>query len=110
MLTSSEIDRAVRDAAARGDTLYWVDRERLAAARADVVFTQEVCDVCQIGTAVVEITAVPHTGCGKFTSRFGIEAMKFVNSPLGRDMQLRGVNAKVVVPGTVRVGDVARKR
>lgn len=63
-----------------------------------------------IGTAVVEITAVPHTGCGKFTSRFGIEAMKFVNSPLGRDMQLRGVNAKVVVPGTVRVGDVARKR
>ena len=61
-------------------------------------------------SAVVEITAVPHTGCGKFTSRFGIEAMKFVNSPLGRDMQLRGVNAKVVVPGTVRVGDVARKR
>jgi iron complex transport system substrate-binding protein len=53
-LTSGEIDRAVRDAAARGDTLYWVDRELLAEARADVVFTQEVCDVCQIGTAVVE--------------------------------------------------------
>lgn len=63
-----------------------------------------------IGTAVLEVTAMPHTGCGKFTERFGVEAMKFVNSPLGRDLQLRGVNAKVVEPGTVRVGDVARKR
>lgn len=58
-----------------------------------------------IGTAVIEITAVPHTGCKKFTARFGLEAMKFVNSPVGRELNLRGINAKVVKAGIVVVGD-----
>ena len=53
--------------------------------------------------------AEPHTGCKKFVSRFGLAAMKFVNSPLGRRLQLRGINAKVVQPGAIRVGDVVRK-
>ncbi len=59
----------------------------------------------QIGDAVIEITEIPHTGCAKFTERFGIEAMRFVNSPEGRRLNLRGINAKVVVPGTIRTGD-----
>lgn len=63
-----------------------------------------------IGSAVIEVTAEPHTGCQKFVARFGLEAMKFVNSPLGRQLRLRGLNARVVLPGVVRVGDVARKR
>lgn len=58
-----------------------------------------------IGTAVIEVTAVPHTGCKKFVSRFGLEAMKFVNSQLGRELNLRGINAKVVQGGKIRVGD-----
>ena len=58
-----------------------------------------------IGTAVIEVTPQPHTGCQKFVSRFGLDAMKFVNSPLGRELNLRGINAKVVQPGNVRVGD-----
>jgi hypothetical protein len=58
-----------------------------------------------IGTAVIEVTAVPHTGCKKFVSRFGLEAMKFVNSPVGRELNLRGINAKVVQGGKIRVGD-----
>jgi MOSC domain-containing protein YiiM len=62
-----------------------------------------------LGSAVVEITALPHTGCGKFVSRFGVDAMKFVNSAMGRELHLRGVNARVVQPGTIRVGDVVRK-
>ena len=62
-----------------------------------------------LGEAVIEVTAVPHTGCAKFTARFGVEAMKFVNSPLGRSLRLRGLNAKVVQPGTIRRGDVMRK-
>src|SRR5215467_13583749 len=37
-----------------------------------------------LGTAVVEVSAKPHTGCAKFVERFGREAMRFVNSPLGR--------------------------
>jgi len=62
-----------------------------------------------IGSAVVEVTAPPHTGCKKFVARFGLDAMKFVNSPLGRELNLRGVNAKVIQSGLVRTGDTARK-
>ena len=57
----------------------------------------------------VEITDPPHTGCAKFASRFGKEALKFVNSPVGRELNLRGVNAKVLVAGTLRTGDEVRK-
>lgn len=62
-----------------------------------------------IGSAVIEVTPLPHTGCLKFVSRFGLEAMKFVNSELGRELRLRGLNAKVIQSGTVRVGDQACK-
>jgi hypothetical protein len=63
----------------------------------------------ELGEAVIEVTAQPHTGCKKFVARFGLEAMKFVNSEAGRGLRLRGINARVVRPGRVRVGDVARK-
>lgn len=62
-----------------------------------------------IGSAVIEVTAQPHTGCAKFVARFGLEAMKFVNSPEGRRLRLRGLNAHVVQPGTIRTGEIVRK-
>jgi MOSC domain-containing protein YiiM len=62
-----------------------------------------------VGSAVVEITAVPHTGCKKFVQRFGRAAMLFVNSPEGRALRLRGANARVVAAGLVRPGDEIRK-
>ena len=62
-----------------------------------------------IGTAVIEVTAEPHTGCSKFVERFGADAMKFVNSNERRDLHLRGINARVVHPGVLRVGDTVRK-
>jgi MOSC domain-containing protein YiiM len=62
-----------------------------------------------VGEAVIQITAQPHTGCGKFRLRFGQAAMEFVNSPVGRKLNLRGVCAKVVQPGTIRTGDTVRK-
>lgn len=62
-----------------------------------------------IGSAVLEVTPPPHTGCVKFVARFGLDAMKFVNSAVGRELQLRGINAKVVHAGTIRVGNVAKK-
>lgn len=62
-----------------------------------------------VGRAVVEISAVPHTGCKKFVQRFGKEAMLFVNSPEGRALRLRGVNARIVTAGAVRPGDEIRK-
>jgi hypothetical protein len=62
-----------------------------------------------LGDAIIEVTAVPHNGCKKFTERFGLEAVKFVNSPLGKQLRMRGLNAKVVRPGTIRAGEVVRK-
>jgi len=62
-----------------------------------------------IGSAVIEITPPPHTGCKKFQARFGADATSFVNSPEGRQLRLRGLNARIIKPGTIRVGDVARK-
>ena len=59
----------------------------------------------RVGTTAIEVTDQPHTGCRKFVARFGVDAMKFVNSPLGRDLRLRGLNARVVQPGPIRVGE-----
>ncbi len=62
-----------------------------------------------IGTAVIEVTAPPHLGCKKFSTRFGPDAMKFVNSPEGKLLHLRGVNAKVVQSAMIRTGDLVKK-
>jgi hypothetical protein len=61
------------------------------------------------GEAVIEVTAEPHRGCAKFSERFGVDAVRFVNSKEGRQLRLRGLNAKVVVPGAIRPGDPVRK-
>ncbi len=60
-------------------------------------------------SAVIAITDQPHTGCKKFAARFGLDALQFVNSPAGRQLNLRGINAKVVQPGVIRVGEVVKK-
>jgi hypothetical protein len=62
-----------------------------------------------IGSAVIEVTAQPHTGCSKFVERFGLDATKFVNAPEREDLHLRGINARVVRPGVLRVGDSIMK-
>lgn len=61
-----------------------------------------------LGDTVVEISATPHTGCDKFTARFGSDATKWVNSGAGRELRLRGVNAKIIKGGVVRRGDPIR--
>jgi hypothetical protein len=63
-----------------------------------------------LGSAVIEISDKPHRGCRKFADRFGQEALEFVNSAVGRQLRLRGVNARIVTTGTVRVGDTIHKR
>ncbi|CAN5576435.1 MOSC domain-containing protein [soil metagenome] len=62
-----------------------------------------------VGSAVVRISEEPHTGCAKFSARFGSDALRLANSPEGRALRLRGVNAMVVSPGTVRIGDPIAK-
>ena len=63
----------------------------------------------ELGSAVIEVTDVPHTGCAKFAARFGSHATRLVNSREGRRLRLRGMNARVVEPGLVRLGDTIRK-
>lgn len=62
-----------------------------------------------VGEVVLRVSEAPHLGCAKFVERFGAEAMRFVNSRAGRQLRLRGLNARIVVPGTVRLGDPAAK-
>jgi MOSC domain-containing protein YiiM len=62
-----------------------------------------------IGSAVVEVTAQPHTGCRKFSARFGQDAVKFVNSEEGKELRLRGVNARIVRGGVIKQGETVKK-
>lgn len=62
-----------------------------------------------IGAAVIRVSEIPHTGCKKFVERFGLDAMKFVNSEFGRQNGFRGINAKVVKTGTIRISDLVAK-
>ena len=63
----------------------------------------------RIGSVVLEVSAKPHRGCAKFAARFGTDALRLVNSERGRAARLRGLNARVVAGGTVRVGDAVEK-
>jgi MOSC domain-containing protein YiiM len=62
-----------------------------------------------VGTAVLEITGEPHRGCKKFAARYGLDALRFVNSKVGYELNLRGINTRVVRAGVVRPGDAVRK-
>ena len=61
------------------------------------------------GEAMLEITAVPHRGCAKYRARFGDDALRFISTDAGRQMNLRGIYAKVVQVGRVRIGDAITK-
>jgi MOSC domain-containing protein YiiM len=63
----------------------------------------------RVGEAEVEVTPKPHTGCARFAARFGTDALRWISTPEGRDLRMRGVYVRVVRSGPVRVGDVVRK-
>jgi MOSC domain-containing protein YiiM len=63
----------------------------------------------QVGSATLEVSEMPHTGCAKFTARFGSDATRFINAKPNRELRLRGMNTRVVTPGTVRPGDTIQK-
>ncbi len=63
----------------------------------------------ELGAVILQITDIPHTGCGQFQERYGAEALKFVNSPVGKQLRLRGVYARVIRNGAVKTGDTLTK-
>jgi hypothetical protein len=100
----------------RAATLVAVDPERRPLAGDQLYLDLDVSTKnlppgtrLELGSAVIEITDQPHRGCAKFAARFGADALRFVNSAVGRELNLRGVNAKVLVAGRVNVGDTVRK-
>jgi MOSC domain-containing protein YiiM len=109
-------DRQLTLTNARVIALVARDRERWALAGdqlyVDLDLSPENLPVgtrLALGSAVVEVTDELHTGCAKFTARFGSAAIRFVNGKAGRALRMRGMYAKVVEPGTVRRGDMIRK-
>ncbi len=100
----------------RATALVAQDESRWALAGDQLYIDMDISDKnlppethLHIGSAVIEVTAIPHTGCKKFVARFGLEAMKFVNSTDGKELRLRGLNAKIIRPGTVSTGDTVTK-
>ena len=113
---SSDPDAQVTIMNSRAIALLAQDRERWALAGDQLFIDMDLGGEnlppgtrLALGTAVMEVTAQPHTGCKKFSARFGADAMKFVNSPVGKKLHLRGINARVAQAGVIRVGDHARK-
>jgi MOSC domain-containing protein YiiM len=109
-------DTQITIMSARSVSVIAGDRRRwpLAGDQFYVDFDLSVANVppgtrLEVGSALLEVTAVPHRGCGKFSKRFGTDALKFVNSAVGRELNLRGVNARVVRGGSVRTGEAIHK-
>ena len=101
---------------ARASALVAGDKDRWALAGDQLYIDMDLSEAnvppgtqLELGSAVIEITAPPHTGCSKFAARFGFDAVKFVNSKLGRNLHFRGLDARGIRPGLIRAGDVVRK-
>ena len=90
------------------------DRWELAGDQFHVDFDLSMNNVpagtrLKIGAAIIEVTEEPHLGCKKFAERFGKDAVKFVNSAAGQLLNLRGIHARVILPGQVVTGSRIEK-
>ena len=92
------------------------DRERWSLAGDQLIVDLDLSEKnlpagqrLQIDDVILEVTALPHTGCRKFTERFGTDASRFINGDDLAHMHLRGINTKVVQSGTLHAGSQVRK-
>jgi len=116
ILDNPDTERQVTVMNARAIALVAVSRDRWALAGDQLYVDLDLSHAnlpagtrLEVGSAVLEITAAPHRGCKKFAARFGVDALRFVNSKDGQALRLRGANARVVRGGVVRPGDIIRK-
>lgn len=113
---AAEPDRQLTVMNARAVGLFAVDPDRRALAGDQLYVDLDLScgnlpagTRLSIGRAVIEVSAAIHKGCAKFTRRFGPDATRLITSPEGRALRLRGLNARVVEPGAIAVGDEVRK-
>jgi hypothetical protein len=111
---SADLHRQVTVMNARVAELVAGGRERMPLAGDQLYIDLDISvgnlpagSLLAVGEAVLEVSDAPHLGCSKFLDRFGKDAMTFVNSRIGRQLRLRGMNTRIVQPGAVRPGDVA---
>ena len=109
-------ERQITVANARAVALVAQSRDRWALAGDQLYVDFDLSDEntppgtrLEVGSAILEVTEPPHRGCKKYAARFGLDALRFVNSEVGYALNLRGVNARVVQSGVVRPGDVVKK-
>jgi len=114
---SAEVGRQVTLMNARAAALFAVDLARRALAGDQLYVDLDLSEAnlpagtrLQVGTAVLEVSPLPHTGCAKFVERFGADAGRWVNLGNGREVNARGINATVVTGGSIRLGDEVSKR
>ena len=113
---SAELARQLTIMNARAIALFAQERDRWPLAGDQLYVDFDISEDnlpagsrLRLGDAVVEVSVEPHTGCAKFLDRFGQDAARFVHTPEGRRLRLRGLNARIVEPGTVRTGDQVGK-
>jgi MOSC domain-containing protein YiiM len=113
---SAKPDAQITIMNARAAALIAQDRERWPLAGDQLFVDMDLSDEnlpagqkIAVGTAVLEITALPHTGCKKFAQRFGKDAVIFANSEEGKRWHLRGIYARVIQTGKIQAGDTVRK-
>jgi MOSC domain-containing protein YiiM len=59
----------------------------------------------RLGSALLEVTPLAHTGCVKFKQRAGDDALRLTAVPHLKAQRLRGLFMKVVEEGEVATGD-----
>jgi MOSC domain-containing protein YiiM len=113
---SAEPGRQLTVMSTRAIALFAGDRARWALAGDQLYIDLDISEdnlqpgtQLRLGSAVIEVSVEPHTGCAKFLERFGRDAARLVHSQEGRRLRLRGLNARVIVTGRAPVGEVVTK-
>lgn len=103
-LSSGQIDQAVREQLATGESLYEIDGELLRSLKPDVIVTQSLCNVCAVDDSAID------SALGSMRSSVRVIALQ----PMGLEDVLRSIldiGSELSVPNQARdIVDGLRQR
>jgi iron complex transport system substrate-binding protein len=82
-LSGRQIDETVRAAGEKGDALYAVDGELMAALRPDVILTQDLCKVCAVSGAELSDVGAKVISLGPRTLTEVAASVRYLGRELG---------------------------